>query len=99
MKNPNGFYQRVGERGTLLSGGQRQRIGIARALYQRKSLLILDEATSALDSGTESNVMESIKDLSKDMTVLIISHRISTLNYCDGIFKVENGKLMSKFSK
>ena len=99
VKNPNGFYQRVGERGTLLSGGQRQRIGIARALYQRKSLLILDEATSALDSGTELNVMESIKDLSKDMTVLIISHRISTLNYCDRIFRVENGKLKSQFSK
>ena len=98
-KNPNGFYQRVGERGTLLSGGQRQRIGIARALYQRKSLLILDEATSALDSGTELDVMESIKDLSKDMTVLIISHRISTLNYCDRIFRVEKGKLISKFSK
>ena len=99
LKNPNGFYQRVGERGTLLSGGQRQRIGIARALYQRKSLLILDEATSALDSGTELNVMESIKDLSKDMTVLIISHRISTLTYCDRIFRVENGKLKSHFSK
>ncbi len=98
-RNPDGFYQRVGERGTLLSGGQRQRIGIARALYQRKSLLILDEATSALDSGTELDVMESIKELSKDLTVLIISHRISTLSSCDRIFRVENGKLMSKFTK
>ena len=96
-RNPKGFYQRVGERGLLLSGGQRQRIGIARALYQNKSFLVLDEATSALDSSTELEVMESIKGLSNDLTLLIISHRISTLNCCDRVLKVENGKLIIKY--
>ena len=94
-KNPKGYYQRVGERGLLLSGGQRQRIGIARALYQNKSFLVLDEATSALDSSTELEVMESIKGLSEDLTLLIISHRISTLNCCDRVLKIENGILTS----
>ena len=96
-RNPKGFYQRVGERGLLLSGGQRQRIGIARALYQNKSFLVLDEATSALDSSTELEVMESIKGLSNDLTLLIISHRISTLNCCDRVLKIENGKLIIKY--
>jgi ABC-type multidrug transport system fused ATPase/permease subunit len=83
----------VGERGVKLSGGQIQRLGIARALYTNKEILILDEATSALDHTTESRVMESIFNSRKEITMLIIAHRISTLNKCNKIIKIENGKL------
>jgi len=89
----NGYNEIVGEQGIRLSGGQRQRIGIARALYQNKSFLIFDEATSALDNATESAVMNSINDLSRDLTFIIIAHRISTLNLCDRVIEIENGKI------
>ena len=91
----SGYNEIVGERGIRLSGGQRQRIGIARALYQNKSFLIFDEATSALDNSTESAVMHSINNLSRDLTFIIISHRISTLNLCDRIFEIQNGKIIN----
>jgi len=86
----------VGERGIRLSGGQRQRIGIARAIYKQAELLILDEATSALDNDTESDVMRSIQMLRKNITILIIAHRITTLKNCDQIYSLENGKLQEK---
>ncbi|HXH73894.1 MAG TPA: ABC transporter ATP-binding protein [Bacteriovoracaceae bacterium] len=89
-----GYNLMVGERGVRLSGGQRQRIGIARALYKQASVLIFDEATSALDSQTESEVMSAIEQLNKDLTVLIIAHRVTTLQNCDSIVQLEHGKLI-----
>ena len=83
----------VGERGAQLSGGQQQRIGIARALYHQPKLLILDEATSALDEETEREVMKAVEGLKEEITILIITHRLSTLTCCDKIYKVHQGKL------
>ena len=87
-----GYSAVVGERGVRLSGGQRQRIGIARALYKQASVLIFDEATSALDNETELAVMHTIEGLSKDLTLFIIAHRLTTLKNCDVIIKLEGGK-------
>lgn len=86
-----GYETLVGERGIRLSGGQRQRIGIARALYKKASLIVLDEATSALDSETERSVMESINSLGREITILIVAHRPSTLDSCDMLFEVSRG--------
>lgn len=94
-----GYNAIVGERGIRLSGGQRQRIGIARALYKQKAtVLIFDEATSALDSRTEKAVMKCIDDLKLDLTIIIISHRLSTLSNCDVIIQLEQGKILLKES-
>lgn len=90
-----GYDSIVGERGVRLSGGQRQRIGIARALYKEADVLIFDEATSALDSETESEVMQAIDGLSKDLTILIVAHRITTLKKCDKIIRLDSGKVIS----
>jgi ABC-type multidrug transport system fused ATPase/permease subunit len=83
----------VGERGTRLSGGQRQRIGIARALYKQADVIVFDEATSALDNETEQAVMQAIESLSKDLTVLIIAHRLTTLKNCTQIVELDEGKI------
>ena len=83
----------VGERGLRLSGGQRQRIGIARALYKEADVIILDEATSALDNATEQSVMHAIEALSKDLTILIIAHRLSTVENCNMIVEIKNGSI------
>ncbi len=83
----------VGERGIRISGGQKQRIGIARALYNNQKILILDESTSSLDLKTEQEVMKSIHNLNNSKTIIIISHKKSTLQNCDKIFKFENKKL------
>lgn len=88
---PNKYETKIGERGVRLSGGQRQRIGIARALYQNPQVLVLDEATSALDNITEKAVMEEINNLSKEITIIIIAHRLSTVKKCDKIFLLEKG--------
>ncbi|MDD5208138.1 MAG: ABC transporter ATP-binding protein [Elusimicrobiales bacterium] len=93
---PEGYGARVGERGVQLSGGQRQRIGIARALYKRASVLVFDEATSALDSATEQAVMEAIEGVNKDVTILIIAHRVTTLKRCDFILQLEGGKVTAQ---
>lgn len=89
----DGYESFVGERGVLLSGGQRQRIGIARALYKKSTFLVLDEATSALDDDTEKAVMDSINSLNKNITVLIIAHRLSTLQGCDRVIEIKDGKI------
>ena len=88
---PKKYLTFVGERGIRLSGGQRQRIGIARAVYKQADVIILDEATSALDSETETNVMQAIDNLNANITVLIIAHRLSTLNKCTFIVELNNG--------
>lgn len=85
----NGYQTTVGERGVRLSGGQRQRIGIARAFYKQAQVLAFDEATSALDNETEGAVMKAIEDLSSNLTMLIIAHRLSTLKICDKIIDIE----------
>ena len=79
--------------GIRISGGQRQRIGIARALYREPKILILDEATSALDIDTENNILETISRLDKNLTLIIISHRMNTLKKCEKIYKIEKGKI------
>ena len=88
---PKKYKTYVGERGIRLSGGQRQRIGIARALYKQANVIIFDEATSALDNNTEQAVMQSIEDLGKDLTILIIAHRLTTLKNCDQIVELGEG--------
>ena len=85
----DGFQTTVGERGLRVSGGQRQRIGIARALYKNANVLILDEATNSLDNETESSIMKEIGNLSGEITIFIVAHRITTLNDCDQIVKIE----------
>ena len=90
---PSGYETFVGEGGINLSGGQKQRIGIARSLYKESELIIFDEATSALDRKTEEEVMDSIRNLSKEKTILLVTHRLSTLKFCDRIFKIEKGSL------
>lgn len=89
----DGYNTHVGERGIRLSGGQRQRIGIARALYKKAQILILDEATSALDTETEEQVMNAVELLSKDLTVIMVAHRISTLKSCNFIINMKNGEI------
>jgi len=97
MDELSGQYQTIiGERGVRLSGGQRQRIGIARALYRNPKVLILDEATSALDNQTEKTVMDAVNNLNKDITIIIIAHRLNTVKNCDIIFKFDNGQLVSQ---
>jgi len=91
---PKQYETTIGERGVRLSGGQRQRIGIARALYHNPKVLVLDEATSALDNQTEKAVMDAINNLNKDMTTILIAHRLNTVKNCDTIFQLENGKLI-----
>ena len=89
---PNKYDTRLGERGAFLSGGQLQRIGIARAIYKESSVVIFDEATSALDTDTESKVMRSINNLGSNLTILIIAHRLSTLEGCDKIIDLDEIK-------
>lgn len=89
---PDGYLTTVGERGIRLSGGQRQRIGIARALYRRPSVFVLDEATSALDNATEQTVMETIEALDRDLTIVVIAHRLTTLRRCDRLFELIGGR-------
>ncbi len=90
---PLKYKTKIGENGIRLSGGQRQRIGIARALYYNPQILILDEATSALDNLTERAVMEAVHKLKKNITIILIAHRLSTVKNCDNIFLLEKGEL------
>ena len=93
---PNQYQTTIGERGVRLSGGQRQRIGIARALYHNPQVIILDEATSALDYQTEKAVMDAVNKLSKNITIILIAHRLNTVKRCDKIFLLEKGELINE---
>lgn len=95
---PDGFETTVGERGIRLSGGQRQRIGIARALYKDATVLVLDEATSALDASTEAAVMEAVSGLDRELTVILIAHRLTTVAVCDTIYRLESGRIVQSGS-
>jgi ABC-type multidrug transport system fused ATPase/permease subunit len=91
--SPQGYDTFVGERGIRLSGGQRQRIGIARALYKQAQVLVLDEATAALDNATEQAVMEAVEGLSRDLTIVLIAHRLSTVQRCDRLIHLKQGAI------
>lgn len=93
---PEAYNALVGERGVRLSGGQRQRIGIARALYKQASVLVFDEATSALDNATEQSVMDAIEGLHRDLTILFIAHRLTTVRRCDTIVELEHGQVVAQ---
>lgn len=89
---PEGLDTKIGERGIRLSGGQKQRIGIARALFEDPEVLVLDEATSALDNETEAAIMESINNLHGKKTLVIIAHRLQTIEKCDMVYSIKDGK-------
>ena len=95
---PNKSQTIVGERGVRVSGGQRQRIGIARALYHEPQVLILDEATSSLDFETEAEVMSAIRALQGFKTILIVAHRLSTVQHCDRLYRIENAQIVAEGS-
>jgi ATP-binding cassette, subfamily B, bacterial PglK len=90
---PKKYKTKIGERGVRLSGGQRQRIGIARALYHNPKVLILDEATSALDNQTEKAVMDAVNNIGKNITIILIAHRLNTIKKCDKVYVIEKGQL------
>ena len=93
---PDGLETIVGERGVRLSGGQRQRIGIARALYHDPPVLVLDEATSALDTVTEQGVMEAVTALQGSKTLLVVAHRLSTVEHCSQLYRLDRGRLRAE---
>jgi ABC-type multidrug transport system fused ATPase/permease subunit len=96
--SPLAYDAPVGERGVRLSGGQRQRIGIARALYRQAYVLVFDEATSALDNVTEQSVIDSIDALNRDLTIVVIAHRLSTVRHCDTIVELARGNVQAQGS-
>lgn len=93
---PEGLETIVGERGVRLSGGQRQRIGIARALYHDPPVLVLDEATSSLDTNTEAGVMDAVQKMHGNKTIIIVAHRLSTVEHCDYVYRLEYGKIVEE---
>ena len=93
---PEGYQTTIGESGVRISGGQWQRIGIARALYQNPSLIIFDEATSALDNNTERDVMNAIEELHNSQTIILIAHRLTTVQKADVIFIFDEGHLIAQ---
>jgi ABC-type multidrug transport system fused ATPase/permease subunit len=90
---PAGVETTLGDRGVRLSGGERQRVGIARALYHDPAVLIFDEATSSLDTATEAGVLDTVRDLRRSKTIVIVAHRLSTLEHCDRVYHLERGRL------
>lgn len=95
-KFPNGYEQRVGERGITLSGGQKQRIAIARAILQKPKILLLDDVLSAVDSETETSILEGLKDWTRDLTALIVTHRLSAVTHADEILVLDGGKVIER---
>ncbi|MFZ9325561.1 MAG: ATP-binding cassette domain-containing protein, partial [Ilumatobacteraceae bacterium] len=95
---PQGLDTVVGERGVRLSGGQRQRLGIARALYGNPEVIVLDEATSALDEDTEREIVESMREISLDRTLIVVAHRTSTLAHCSRLIRLEAGRIVQEGS-
>jgi HlyD family secretion protein len=93
---PEGVNYRVGERGSLLSGGQRQRVGLARALYNDADFLILDEATSALDGRTEAEVLDTLLELRKDRSIVMIAHRVTTIQAADYVIMLDAGRVVGE---
>ena len=91
---PLGLNTNMGEKGVRLSGGQRQRVGIARALYKNPNLVVFDEATSSLDIETEKSIMDTIYKLKKDKTFIMVAHRLSTIEKCDVVYKIEKGQVV-----
>jgi len=91
---PNGVDTQLGELGTRLSGGQRQRVALARAFYHQREVLVLDEATSALDTDTEREIVDEMQRLKGSVTMIVIAHRLSTLQHCDRIYKLERGEII-----
>ena len=89
-----GYYEQVGERGIKLSGGQIQRVGLARSLYKKSEVIIFDEATNSLDMETERLIMKELYSLDKNLTIIIVAHRLETLSQCDLIFEVKNKKII-----
>lgn len=93
---PDKFETRIGERGIKFSGGQRQRLGIARALYKGGDILIFDEATSALDIDTEESILTTVNSLGSNYTIIIITHRLSSLKFCNNYIVVTNGEIKNE---
>ena len=90
---PNGLNTIIGENGIRLSGGQRQRIALARAFYRESKILVLDEATSALDNRTEADLMHAVNIKNKNLTIIFIAHRLSTVQECDCIYEFDAGRI------
>jgi ABC-type multidrug transport system fused ATPase/permease subunit len=95
---PEGLDTRMGERGVRLSGGQRQRVAIARAIFHEREVLILDEATSSLDTKTEEEIVNQMQKFKGEKTVITIAHRISSLKYCDCLYKLEKGTITGPYT-
>lgn len=93
---PDGVNTIIGENGTRLSGGQRQRVALARALYFEREIIVMDEATSSLDNETEHEVINAIKKLHGIKTLIVVAHRLSTIQHCDVIYKLEKGRVIAK---
>ena len=92
-KLPDGINSFIGEKGSKISGGQKQRIALARSIYHQRKILVMDEATSALDNMTEKGIIKSLNDFKGDKTIIMIAHRMSSLEYCDRIYSIENGRI------